>query len=255
MQRVVFQSYRTSNRPEFIQRCLDSVSSWASSEGLDYRFYGDELFDRVPEWIKYKCGRLVLPMSDFGRLVVARELLDEGFDRALWIDADVVVFDPESMTIPWAEQVAFTREVWIGVDAQRRPTTHFNIANAATLFGPDQRTIEFLLERHERFARQARRLDKLDFGTRPLTAFAKEAAWAEITSVGMASGAVLHDLSTGGGAFALALARESGKPLGALNLCGSLDGVSSHGFTVDNGVYLQAIDRLIASRGEVLVAG
>jgi len=255
MQRVVFQSYRTSNRPEFIQRCLDSVASWASSENLEYRFYGDELFDRVPDWIKDRCGHHVLPMSDFARLVVARELLNEGFDRVLWMDADVVVFDPESMAIPWEEQVAFTREVWIGVDAQKRPTIHFNIANAATLFGPDQRTIEFLLERHERFARQARRMDKLDFGTRPLTAFSKEAAWPEITSVGMASGAVLHDITTGGGAFASALARGSGHPLGGLNLCGSLEGMSSHGFTIDDGVYLEAIDRLLATKGEVLVTG
>lgn len=231
---------------------MNSVEAWAATAGCEYRFYGDELFERVPDWILDKCTISKLPATDYARLALSRELLEDGYDRVLWVDADVVVFDPQAMAIPWDEHVAFTREIWVDLGPGNRPVAHRQIANAASLFGPCQSTLGFLLERHERFARTARRIDKLDFGTRPLSVMQAEAHWPMIESVGMASGPVLFDLSRGGGRFSRTLAMESGSALAALNLCSSLMGASAHGFTIDDETLDQVAASLLKTRGEVL---
>jgi len=93
MKTVVYQSYRTRDVAPWLATCQASVRDWAARAGHDYRHYGDELFDRVPDWYRAKAGSLVLPVSDLARLVLARELLAEGYDRTVWVDADLLVFD------------------------------------------------------------------------------------------------------------------------------------------------------------------
>jgi hypothetical protein len=38
-------------------------------------------------------------VSDLARLTLARDYLAQGYDRALWVDADVVVFDPDALAL------------------------------------------------------------------------------------------------------------------------------------------------------------
>src|SRR5262245_33138351 len=81
MSTVVCQSYRPSYVPVWIELCMATVRSWASSQGFDYRFIDDELFEYAPQWYRRKVSDDILLMSDLARLVVARRLLGEGYRR------------------------------------------------------------------------------------------------------------------------------------------------------------------------------
>ena len=48
---LVIQSHRMPLPAPWMQRCLDSVRTWAEARGFDYRFLDDELFDLVPDWL------------------------------------------------------------------------------------------------------------------------------------------------------------------------------------------------------------
>lgn len=45
MKTVVYQSYKTTGVPQWIERCMDTVKKWASKQGYDYRFYDDEVLN------------------------------------------------------------------------------------------------------------------------------------------------------------------------------------------------------------------
>src|SRR5271155_4687165 len=98
-QTVVFQSYRTQNVPKWIVGCMETARGWAGMRGFDYQFLDDRFFDRVPaEFRARTTDKLIL--TDIARLLVTRELLEGGYERVVWIDADVAVFDPESWVLP-----------------------------------------------------------------------------------------------------------------------------------------------------------
>ena len=99
MNAIVYQSYRTQNVPGWIQQCLRIVPIWARAQGYEYRFFDEALFDRLPAWFRKRVSHRILPMSDLARLLLARELLDEGFDRVVWVDADVLIFDIKQFSV------------------------------------------------------------------------------------------------------------------------------------------------------------
>lgn len=106
---LVLQSDKPPPRAAWRQACLASVRSWAAAQGYEYRFLGDELFDPIPEDARRACRGVVLPMTDIGRLLWLRALLDDGWDRVIWLDADILIFDP-ALSI---EAEAVGREIWI----------------------------------------------------------------------------------------------------------------------------------------------
>src|SRR6266496_3649181 len=113
MKTVVFQSFRTTDVPAWMNACLATVRSWAAHHRFDYRFWNDSFFDLVPSDLRPRASFHKCLLADFARIVAARNLLSEGYDRAIWVDADVVVFDPENFTIPISEGSAFCREIWL----------------------------------------------------------------------------------------------------------------------------------------------
>jgi hypothetical protein len=62
---------------------MESVASWAKAQGHDYRFYGDEIFDKLPKWYLDACKGHKWPMSDLARLLAARELLASGYTHVI----------------------------------------------------------------------------------------------------------------------------------------------------------------------------
>ncbi len=106
---LVLQSDKPPPRAAWRAQCLASVRSWAAAQGYDYRFLGDELFEPIPEDVRRACQGVVLPLTDIGRLLWLQKLLTEGWDRVIWLDADILIFDP-ALRI---EAEAVGREVWI----------------------------------------------------------------------------------------------------------------------------------------------
>jgi hypothetical protein len=114
MKTIVFQSYRESDVPAWIERCLNSVKRWALVIGHDYELCGDKkLFDLVGNDYLRKVGKNFRSITNLGRLELIRNALLHGYDRAIWLDADVFVFDPDHLDISIMERYAFAREVWI----------------------------------------------------------------------------------------------------------------------------------------------
>ena len=234
---LVFQSHSPGRLPAWIQTCLHSVRDWAAACGLGYLRFGDEIFDRLPSGFREKTAGRLSAQADLGRLLLARELLEE-VERVIWLDADVLVFAPEDLDCGTPSPYAFGREIWVQEDAGGGLRVYRNVHNAVCLF---ERTNPFL----EFYIHAAERLVRLNDGSFPpqfigpkfLTAQHNIMKLPLIDTLGMASPPVLRDLARGGGR-ALDLQRaEQPRPLAAVNLCSSL--------AVDEGLMARVCSNLL----------
>ena len=143
MKTVVYQSYRTDNIPAWIASCMGSVKAWADIKGADYRFYDDEMFERVPNWYREKTKDRLVVATDLGRLILAKELLAEGYDKVIWCDADMLIFAPDQFEVPIEDEYAFGREIWIQHDAKGRLKAYRKIHNAFFVFTQNNSFLDF----------------------------------------------------------------------------------------------------------------
>jgi hypothetical protein len=137
---IVIQSFRKNIVPAWIQRCLDSVQKWARSKGHDYSLAGDEFYDLCGSEYLKRGNKNPQAITNLARLVATRQRLDAGYQRVIWMDADVFVFDPAKLVLDFSAEslttgYAFGREVWLYRDASGvirviPPVAH----NAATFF-------------------------------------------------------------------------------------------------------------------------
>jgi hypothetical protein len=137
---LVIQAFFNRSIPAWIQRCLDSVRKWAGLHGFDYSLAGDEFCSLCGQEFLSRGSKNPRTISNLARFVATRQHLDAGYQRVIWMDADIFVFDPEKLVFNFpAERLtlgyAFGREVWIdrgqlGVLRAWRPGAH----GAATFF-------------------------------------------------------------------------------------------------------------------------
>ena len=57
---LVYQSFRTTDVPLWIERAMKSVRDWAEVRGYDYEFIDDKIFDLVPEWYLKKAEKITV---------------------------------------------------------------------------------------------------------------------------------------------------------------------------------------------------
>ena len=164
MRTVVYQSYRTTRVSTWIESCMESVRSWAAANAFDYQFIDDRLFDSVPPWFREKAGQQICPVTDLARLVVARDLLAQGYERTVWVDADMVVFAPDRMAVKIDKDFAFCHEVWVKSDANGEPTWVQQVNNSITIFTRGSIHLDFFIDACQRIARSKTQLDRLDVG-------------------------------------------------------------------------------------------
>jgi hypothetical protein len=226
-------------------------------------------------------------MSDYARLHHARAFLDAGYERAIWFDSDVVVFDPEAFSRNNAQRsFALTREVWfemvdrsllvqagaprsLTIDEDRRlqrlalqgagsktdlqPFCFHQVANAVLFLDRGCTLLPFYLSAIESFARAARGpIPKIMFGTRFLTTLHQAAQFPLVRDVGMLSPLVMRDLSAGTAEHARFYMKEFGERMSAANVCSSFAGTVTRGVEMSDQRYAEAIRRLLDSRGECL---
>jgi hypothetical protein len=251
MKTVVFQSFRRTGVPDHLERCMATVRAWAKENGFDYRFFGDELFERVPSWLAQKCTS-ILPKTDYARMKLAQELAEEGYGRTVWIDADLLVFDPVALALPEKARIGFVREIWVDADELGRTRTHQNIANAISLYSGANDFLSEAIEACERRAKSQDSIDRLDFGTKMLTDW----RWNEppylFQNVSLFSPPVLLDIARGGGPALNAHMRATGKALAAANLCHSLIDSELVSYPLTSAKAHCAIDRLLKDHAELL---
>lgn len=243
MSTIVLQSQRPGPLPPWQRLCCDSVRAWARARDYEYRFCGDELFARVPPPLRQKLQSQPVVVADLARLLWLRECLHSGYDRAIWCDADLLVFRDFE---PPAADHAFGREIWVqgregGVQAYRR------IHNAWLLFGVDSTVLPFYIDRATAMLERVRAPVVPQFiGPKLLSALHNIVGFTIEERVGMLPPLAMRDLLAGGGPALEELRGGHSAALCAVNLCASYTGRESDGVCHDDADYLRAAKTLLA---------
>jgi hypothetical protein len=254
-QTVVIQSYRTDNVPEWIDMCQASVRGWAAVRGWDYQFVGDEILDLVPDWYQQRAQGRMPVITDLGRLILAREALQAGASAAIWVDADVMIFDAHRFMVDIALDYAFCREIWVQPGSGSGLKIYRNVHNAVCLFRQANPMLDFYIHACKSVMKRvqtgaASGVPNQIVGTKLLTAMHNIVGFPLLDDVGMASPLVLRDLAAGGGAALDRLQTESASPLKAANLCGSLVGQTVDGVEISQDLMVRVCEALAA--GEII---
>jgi hypothetical protein len=264
---VVYQSYRRTEVPGWIARCMQTVEHWAALKGFDYVFIDDRLFDYVPSWYREKVRGQVQIVSDLARLELAKELLASGYERTIWADADLVVFDAERFDITVQEEYAFCREIWLEKPAvlralrcaltslswPKRVQSKFRVNNAVTVFTKANSMLDFYIHACKLLVKNGHgEIPKQEVGTFFLTKLYKSLHFPLLTEVALFSPLVMHDIADGRGDYTRLYIEEFGFPVRAANLCASYSGEKYNGLSMSDRLYGLVLDRLIETRGAVV---
>jgi hypothetical protein len=250
MHTAVIQTYRTEHQPPWIAKCLDSAEAWAEANAWEYLFRGDDIFDLVPSALQKKYAEQLPLQIDIARLIWARDLLRDKktLERVVWLDADVFVFDPDSVCLDDTTNFAVGRQIWVQPTKGGALKTYKQVHNAILTFQKSTPVLDFLLqtvldlaERHNGPATPQL------LGPKLLTALHNVVGFSVIDSVGMASPLVLADLAAGKGPALTRLKSASQQSIGAVNLCTSYRGQTIDGVVCDDALFEAAIKRLAAN--------
>jgi len=243
MKTVILQSHSTDALKPWLRGCLASVEAWAAHVGADYRFLGDELFRHIPSWVREKVAPQTVIATDLARLRLMQQTLREGYDRVLWLDADMLVFAPERLPLPEGPH-AVGREVWVqqsgaGQKAYRKVHNAFLMATKGDSFLP------FYADAAERMlTRAAPPLAPQFIGPKFLTALHNMTGLHVEERAGMLSPLALRDVLVGGGP-ALEKTLEGHKvPPAAFNLSASYAGRESDSVLNTEADYKAVIEKL-----------
>jgi hypothetical protein len=109
---VILQSYRTERVEPLVSLAMATVRQWAMMRGYAYEFMDDVFFDIVPEDFRAKTDGEIWQMADMARLLHIRRLLGV-YERAIWLDADLVVLDADAFRPLVRAPYFFCREYWV----------------------------------------------------------------------------------------------------------------------------------------------
>ncbi|WP_439100791.1 hypothetical protein [Congregibacter sp.] len=243
MKTMVLQSQRPGVLPAWQRRCCDSVRAWSKQRGFEYSFCGDELFRPLPPALREKLRVQPVVATDLARLLLMREALRAGYERAIWCDADLLIFrDFEPLTLDHS----FGREVWVqgrddGVHSYRR------IHNAWLQFTADSPILPFYIDRATAMLERVQMPVVPQFiGPKLLSALHNIVGFHVEERVGMLSPLSMRDLLSGAGPALTELRDSHSEGLCAVNLCASYVGKNSDGVCHSDEDYTAAVRALIA---------
>lgn len=256
MKTIVFQSFRTINVPEWIGICMNTVRAWSYSKGFDYFFYDDTFFDLVPEWYRKKTGNQMQLVTDYARLIAAKKFLQKGFDRTIWVDADLVIFNPENFNIDIDQEFAFCKEVWIE-NRYNLPFLGLNIEhkvnNAVSVFLRENNLLDFYLYACEEIIRNRNNgFTKLDVSTDFLTRLYKSMRFRLLDDVGLLSPLVLRDLVNEKSHYVSRYIKIFGTAINSANLCASLANTRKNRILIDDEDLNYVVTKLLESKGDIV---
>lgn len=252
MKTVVYQSFRTHDVPAWVTTCMATVKTWAAIKGHDYRFYDDAFLSRAPDWFRAKAQHEICPVTDLARLIVAKELLAEGYERTIWIDADMLVFDAPALQVAPENGFILCRELWLYTDPAGARRISHRVNNSVAAFCAGSLHLDFLIDACVRIARQREVIGKLDVGTNFLSQLRHILPFALLDNVGMLSPAFMAEIVAGQPVGVATYMRALPGPLASVNLCGSLQGRRIHGVVAEEGLFDAVVARLLHSGGAAL---
>ena len=202
------------------------MEGWARELGYDYHFQGDDALELAPPWYRAKLAGRSPIVADLARLLLIRDALAKGYQRACWIDADVLLFAPERLHLPDDDECAFGREYWVQRNRDGRWQVRRNVHNAVCSFVTGCPVLPFLIHTTERIICRAdpRHIAPQMVGPKLLTALHNLTGFGLIDTIGALSPAVLDDVELGGGEALRAMLAAAPEPLAGVNLCASVNG-------------------------------
>lgn len=240
---LILQSQRLPLPQPWLEDCLHSVRDWASANGHHYRFIDTGFFDILPADLRPPAHNPPVIASDLARLRWLQHHRSHTVRRVVWLDADVLIFDPQGFHLPETPS-AVGREIWIDHDRNGRLKAWRKVHNAFLMFDHNDSLLDF-------YADSAERLLRLNPGPRPpqfigpklLTALHSLSQFPVLENAAMFSPLLLRDLlgdPSAEGAIELFEASSHQVPAAA-NLCSS----SIERGELDNAQMQLAIDRLL----------
>ena len=218
---LVLQSHRRPLPWPWLEDCLSSVRGWARQWGFDYRFLDDDLFAPLPADIRRATRDRPVVASDLARLLVMQQALAEGYQTAIWLDADTLIVDPRRLLLP-EDDYAVGREVWVQRHG-RGFRAWVKVHNACLMFRAENPLLAFYIDAAARLLRRHRgpMVPQL-LGPKLLTALHNIVGFPVMEEAAMLSPAVVADLLADGGAALSLFRRRSTAAPASVNLCGSL---------------------------------
>ncbi|OOZ38694.1 hypothetical protein BOW53_14690 [Solemya pervernicosa gill symbiont] len=182
---------------------------------------GDELFDAVPAHLLKKTEEQRVIATDLARLSVLQAALERGYETAIWLDADFLIFKPAEFKLP-DQGYAVGREVWVQHDKSRKLKVYKKVHNAFLMFRKENSFLDFYRETAERLLVQnSGPMPPQFIGPKLLTALHNVAVLPVMESAGMLSPLVIKDVLKGGGDALSRFVVNSDQPITAANLCSS----------------------------------
>lgn len=255
MKVIVYQSFRGQPPPAWLVTCMKTAEAWAERKGYDYQ--GDlDLFSFVPDWFRDKAGSLINVVADLARLQMARHFLDQGYDRAIWLDADVVVFDSERFEVDLSPPFLMCRELWIDTAAedielgQGPLQCNRQVTNSMTMFSAKNDFLDFYIDKTLSVVRDSRgRVGRLSVSTEFLTQLVASRDLPLHRQLGLFSPILKYGLVEGIPEVLDLYAASMESPVYAANLCFCHRGMRRKGILVDDALFERTVDVLMRGRG------
>jgi len=246
MKTIVYQSVSLDHIADWLQTCLNSVRRWCHQQGWEYRLIGDDIFSLLPDWYWQKTRHRTMIATDLGRLLLAKQFLNNGYDRAIWLDADVLIFDPHSFQITITEEYAFGLETWIQ-SKNHQLQAYSKVHNAICVFCAGNSFLDFYIHACQRIIQQfqGKQMVPQLVGPKFLTLLHNTMHLPLIREVAMFSPLVLNDILNGGGKALTLHQQKHNSPVYAANLSASYLG-KEWGLTEND---YQTVTRVLCNQG------
>jgi hypothetical protein len=251
----IVQAYEASTTPAWIAQCLRSVEEWAAMRGYDYQF-SPVFWSYVPEWFRERCGSELGPLTDVGRMYLLKKQFECGADYVIWVDADVVVFDPSNFIIDTSVDFFGIEEITILTFPDKKITVSSPGLNGAVLgasHGSEQ--FDMYLNAIEAVVRDYpnQKIPRTIAGPQLLTQLAATNRIASLTNVGLFTPAILNEIAQGKTELSAIFSRSFGHKVAAANLCHFIrETLTEESILIYDEVMQVAINRLVASRGSIV---
>jgi len=246
---AVLQSFRTVAVPPWITACMDSVRQWTLSQGWEYLILDDHFLKLAPDWVRQCCGRNIYAITDIARLIWAHDVLSSAYERVIWVDADVVIFNPEAFArqVKTIQDHGFARELFLRVSG-RLTTPKWSLNNAVMVFDHNTQVLgDYLRRCLDELARfRDCEVPRTAMGPILLEQLDATQHLNRIDGVGLFTPAMLEPFAAGQDALMRTYLSYCAVPPSAANLCHFIRNATAaeQRLTLDQ-VYAKAIDRLI----------
>ena len=221
---------------------MSSVRHWAEIQGFSYRFIDDSFFSFAPKWFRERVGDQRHLVSDLARLELARIYLDEGWERVIWVDADIYVCDSRGFQISTERDYWLSEELWMFF---RNNELKFSrrANNAVLSFTQGNQFLDFYRNACHRIVRSKQgKLRHTEVGTSFLAGISH--LLPLLKDVAIFSPWLLSAFYNDDQATISHYQQEFGAPIRAVNLCLTFNNTQFGDLLLDDGVFSQVIKKL-----------